>query len=61
MLAEITGHLNKGKNHDKYADDEINKMSEQQLKAFLQQKGVRIVEEKVINARPSDDKEEADG
>lgn len=56
MLAEMTGHLNKNNMKDKFADEEINKMSENQLLSFLEKKGVRITTEEIIDL--DDDKSE---
>ena len=47
MLAEMNGYLGK-KPVEKFADEDINKMSENQLKTFLEKKGVKIVEERII-------------
>lgn len=48
LLAEMTGHLSK-KPVEKFSDESINRMSEHELKTFLSKKGVRLVEEKVID------------
>ena len=50
MLAEMNGYLGK-KPIEKFADESINKMSEAQLKEFLERKGVTITQEKIIDAR----------
>jgi hypothetical protein len=55
MLAEMNGYLGK-KPVERFADEAVNKMSEDQLKEFLRQSGVRLVEEKVIDASPSKEK-----
>ena len=48
MLAEMNGYLGK-RPEEKFADEQINKMSENQLIAFLEKKGVRITQETVID------------
>ena len=49
MLAEMNGFMGK-KQIEKFADDDINKMSEKQLKEFLTKKGVKVVQENIIDA-----------
>ncbi len=66
MLAEMNGYLGK-KPVEKFADEDINKMSEAQLKAFLEKHGVTFVQENVIDAsspssivaRTSEDKDKS--
>lgn len=42
-LAEMTGRLTKGgKEADKFSDDQVNKMSEEELRKFIQKKGVTV-------------------
>lgn len=54
MLAEMNGYLGK-RPIEKFADEDINKMSEHQLRSFLERKGVKIIEEKVLNVNNKDD------
>lgn len=54
MLAEMTGHLGKTKPVEKFADQEIEKMDEQQLETYLTKKGVKVVTEKVLNVDKDD-------
>lgn len=54
MLAEMTGYLTKNKPEEKFSDESINKMNQDQLEEFLRQKNVRVVTEKVIS--PDEDK-----
>lgn len=56
VLLETAGYLTK-KPVEKFADDQINKMSEQQLMAFLEQKGVKITQEKVVEVDGKDKKD----
>jgi len=48
MLAEMNGHLGK-KPVEKFADEEVAKMSEDQLAAFIEKKGFKFVKENIIN------------
>lgn len=48
MLAEMTGYLGK-KPVEKFADDDINKMSESQLVAFIEKTGRKVKKEKVVD------------
>ena len=57
MLAEMNGYLGK-KPVEKFADTEINAMSEQQLMGYLERKGVKVVEEKVLDISSREDKED---
>lgn len=49
LLAEMTGHLVKKGGPEKFADQEIENMTENQLKEYLTRKGVKLVEEKIID------------
>ena len=53
MLAEMNGYMGK-KTETKFADEEIGKMSEGQLKQYLRKKGVKLVEETVVDVKPKD-------
>ncbi len=53
LLAEMNGYVGK-RPVDRFADDAINKMSEDQLKTFLERKGVTITQEQVIDAGDKD-------
>lgn len=53
LLAEMTGHLTK-KPVDRFADEQVNKMSEEQLKAYLEKKGVTFTQEKIIDVQSTD-------
>lgn len=57
LLAEMNGYLNKTK-QEEFADDSINKMSEQQLKEFISRNGIKIVEEKIIETIPEKEQED---
>ena len=48
LLAEMNGYLQKART-DKFADEQINRMDEMQLKDYLERRGVRVVEEKIID------------
>ena len=57
MLAEITGHLNKGNHAEKFADEAIGKMSQDQLEDYLKNKGVKITTETIIDTKAESDVE----
>jgi hypothetical protein len=43
ILAEMQGHVSRGKNgQEKFSDEAVNKMSEKELKEWLQKKGVTV-------------------
>jgi hypothetical protein len=56
MLAEVSGYLGK-KPVEKFADEEVNRMSESQLTEFLEKKGVRITQETIVEVPSEEDKE----
>ena len=49
VVAELANKF-PSKQVEKFADDEINKMDEKQLRVYLEKKGLVIREEKVIEA-----------
>ena len=51
LLAEMTGNLSRKGAPEKFADQEIENMSESQLQAYLTKKGVKVVHEKVIEQK----------
>lgn len=57
MLAEMNGYLGK-KPVEKFADEEFNRMSEAQLKSYLERKGVTVTQEQILDVGTSDKKED---
>lgn len=65
MIKVIAGLADKypSKQQEKFSDDDINRMDEKQLKAYLESQGVTVTKEKVIDAAVIDedsDEEESD-
>ena len=56
MLAEMNGYLGK-KPEVKFSDESINKMSEAQLQDFLSRKGVKLVQETVVDVVKKEEKQ----
>jgi len=59
VLAELANKF-PSKQVEKYADDDINRMDEKQLRGYLERKGVTIKEEKVIDVSSSEEKDAPD-
>lgn len=48
LLAEMTGYLTK-KPVERFADDEINSMSKEQVQKYLASRGIKVVQENIID------------
>jgi hypothetical protein len=57
VLAEL-GRKMPSKTEDKFADDDINRMSASELKKFLEKNGIEIKQETVVQLPTSDESEE---
>jgi len=56
LLAEMNGNIGKSKKQpERFADEQIEKMSESQLIEFIKEKQIKLVEEKIIEAETSKD------